>query len=227
MMQKSEAIQLALHAAADVYDALRQAARPGVTEKELEAALLSAAGEHPVRYDLLTGLRTADIEGGATERILEVGDPLLLDLCLQQGDYWCDVCRTFFVGEPAQDVSQTYDKVLQCMRMITGLLHPGAEASALYRAVETYFATNGMRGMLRHHAGHGIGLTPFEPPIEVPDSLDMLCVGDIVTVEIGAYAEGRFGIRLEDDYEITALGATPLWHEPIALQEAILKVRIR
>jgi len=222
--QKSEVIGQALQTAAKVYRAFRLAARPCVTELELEAAVLAAAGECPGRYDLLTGPRTADIEGGATARVLQVGDPLLLDLCLQQGGYWCDVCRTCFVGEPEQAALQTYEKVLLCMRYIAGLLRPGVDAAGLYRAAEAYFAANGMQGMLRHHTGHGIGRTPFEAPVEVADSQDVLCQKDVVTVEIGAYVEGRFGIRLEDDYEITAQGAQVLWHEPIALQDAILKV---
>lgn len=227
MTQKSQAVGQALRVAADVYGAFRRAARPGATERELEAAVLSAAREHPVRYDLLSGPRTAGVEGGATERALEAGDPLLLDLCLRQGEYWCDVCRTYFVGEPAPDARQTYEQVLRCMRAVADLLRPGAEAAAIYRAAEAYFAANGMQGMLKHHTGHGIGLTPFEPPVETPGSPDVLRAGDIVTVEIGAYAEGRFGIRLEDDYEITARGAAPLWREPIALQDAVLKEGLR
>lgn len=222
MIRKIEEIRLALQTAGTVYNAFRQAAKPGATELALESAVLAAAGEHETNFDLITGPRTAGIEGGATERVLSAGDPLLLDLCLKQGDHWCDVCRTYFLGTPDEEIVQTYEKVLECYRSVASLLRPGAPASGLYRTVETYFAQNGMAGMLRHHTGHAIGLTPFEPPVETADSRDELRAGDVMTVEIGAYREGRYGIRLEDDFLVTERGAAPLWDYPIGLQNAIL-----
>lgn len=222
MIRKSDGVQNALKAAAEVYDALQKTARPGVTERALEQAVLAAAGEHEVRFDLITGPRTADIEGGATDRVLAEGDAVLLDLCLRSGEYWCDVCRTYFLGSPPKDAVQTYEKLHTCVRFAAGLLRPGAAAADLYCAVEQYFQDNGLQGCLKHHTGHGIGMTPFEAPVEVADSKDILREGDVVTVEIGAYFEGRYGIRLEDDYWITAQGAALLWEYPMSLQSAIL-----
>ena len=222
MTQKSETVQRALHAAETVYNALQRVAKPGATERDLEAAVRAAAGGHEVQFDLLTGPRTAEIEGGATERVLAAGDPLLLDLCLKQDDCWCDVCRTYFLVHPAAEAAQAYETVLACVRHIAGLLCPGEEAASLYRAAEAFFRNNGLQGKLRHHTGHGIGHTPFEAPVEVADSQDVLHEGDIVTVEIGAYYDGSFGIRLEDDYLITAQGAAPLWEYPMSLQSAVI-----
>ena len=102
MTRKADGVRNALQAAAKVYDALRQAAVPGATEHILQQAVLAAAGEHEVRFDLLTGPRTAAIEGGATDRALAEGDAVLLDLCLRSGDHWCDVCRTYFLGSPSK-----------------------------------------------------------------------------------------------------------------------------
>ena len=222
MTRKADGVRDALQAASRVYDALKRAAMPGAAEHALERAVLEAAGEHEVRYDLLTGPRTADIEGGATDRVLAAGDAVLLDLCLRSGEYWCDVCRTYFLGSPPEDALQTYEKLHTCVRFAAGLLRPGAAAAALYGAVETYFRDNGLQGCLKHHTGHGIGLTPFEAPVETATSGDFLKEGDVVTVEIGAYFKGRYGIRLEDDYLVTAQGAVLLWEYPMALQNAIL-----
>ena len=222
MTRKEEGIRRALEAAVPVYNALRQAAKPGATEQELDKAVRAAAGDHAVQFDLLTGPRTAGIEGGATDRVLEAGDAVLLDLCLQRDGIWCDVCRTYFLGSPEKDVLQTYEKLHTCVRFAAGLLRPGAAAAGLYQAVETYFRLNGLQGRLQHHTGHGIGLTPFEAPVEVAASRDTLKEGDVVTVEIGAYFENRYGIRLEDDYLVTAQGAVLLWEYPMSLQSAIL-----
>jgi len=205
-----------------VYDAFAEAARPGATEQALDAAVLKAANGHETSYDLITGPRTAGIEGIATERVLQAGDPLLLDLCLKVGDHWCDVCRTFFLGEPTPEMAQTYGKVLRCFTLVENLLRVDTPAGSLYRAAESYFAQNGMAGWMRHHAGHGIGLAPMQAPVAVADSADVLSVGDVVTVEIGVYTDG-YGIRVEDDYLITPQGAKALWAYPKSLESMILK----
>ncbi len=217
-MRKVVEIQQALQITQAVYDAFLQAAKPGATEYELEASVRHAAQGHKINFDLLTGPRTAGIEGGATERTLAVGDPLLLDLCLQFGDHWCDVCRTYFIGSPSEEAADLYRKVLTCKKIIADQLRPGMEAGQLYETTRQFFAQHQMDGMLRHHTGHGIGLTPFEAPVAVSGSKDILHEGDVVTVEIGAYIDGQYGIRLEDDYLLTSSGATALWQYPIEQQ---------
>jgi len=222
MSLKVEEIRRVLRAAAPAYDAFCRAAIPGVTETALESAMLAAAGGLPAKYDLLSGPRTADIEGGATARVLTAGDALILDLSLKAGGHWCDVCRTFFLGAPDVEMTHTYEKALGCHDMLVGLLRPDVPARSLYAAVESYFEANGLTGMLKHHTGHGIGEAPFIPPVELKDSEDIIREGDVMTVEIGAYRDGRYGVRLEDDYLVTAQGAVPLWDYPIGLQSAIL-----
>jgi Xaa-Pro aminopeptidase len=46
-----------------------------------------------------------------------------------------------------------------------------------------------------------------EAPRLSPSSDDVLKEGDVVTVEPGVYVKGRGGLRLEDDYLITADGS--------------------
>ena len=70
--------------------------------------------------------------------------------------------------------------------------------------------------------GHGIGRTPFQPPVLLPDSEATLRSGDVVTIEIGVYNGSAFGIRLENDYRITDTGAQNLWGEPESLPDVIL-----
>ena len=217
-------IRAALRRAEAVYEAFRAAARVGGTERELETAVLNTAGDVETRFDLITGPRTAEVEGGATDRVLRAGDPLLLDLCLRQGEHWCDVCRTFFLGRPQEEAAQAYAKVLDGFSLVRSLLRPGAQAAALYCAAERYFAIAGMPGWMRHHTGHGIGRTPFEAPVERPDTQDVVREGDVVTVEIGLYSGERFGIRVEDDFLVTARGAEPLWDYPKTLDSAILSI---
>ena len=222
MSEKRADISAALQTAAKGYDAFTAAATPGASEMTLHAAVLRAAGMSAVGFDMLSGPRTAGIEGSATERMLQRGDALLLDLCLKHGQHWCDVCRTYFLGEPAPAMAAAYEAVLDCSAHVRGLLRDGVAASKIYAAAEAFLAARGLSGWLRHHTGHGIGRTPFEAPVAVAHSLDTLRLGDVVTVEIGVYLDGAFGIRVEDDFCITPEGAESLWHYPKTLTEVIL-----
>ncbi|HDQ93188.1 MAG TPA: M24 family metallopeptidase, partial [Synergistetes bacterium] len=57
-----------------------------------------------------------------------------------------------------------------------------------------------------HSLGHGIGLEVHEAPFLSFRSEDILAEGDVVTVEPGVYFPGKGGMRLEDDFFITADG---------------------
>lgn len=222
MNDKQTDIGEALAVARRVYEVLRNAAAPGATEQTLNAAVLQAAGAHEVRYDLLTGPRTAGVEGGATGRALRRGDPVLLDLCLKAGNHWCDVCRTYFLGEAGGESRAAYNAAQECLAMLAARLRGGASAVALDGEARAFLDGRGMAGWMRHHTGHGIGLAPFQPPVLRQGSEDRLAAGDVVTVEIGVYCGDAFGIRLENDYLVTDTGAQALWREPLTLREVTL-----
>ncbi len=212
----------ALRAASYVYDAFRQAVRPGACESDLQAALAGACAGREIGFDLLSGPRTAEVEGGATLRMLERGDALILDLCLRHGEHWCDVCRTYFLGKPDPVQQATYEVVLDCFEVVAHQLRDGASAREVYHTARGLLDDKGLAGWMRHHTGHGIGHTPFEAPVEAPESEDIIRAGDVITVEIGIYCAGAFGIRVEDDFLITLDGAKNLWNYPKALADVTL-----
>lgn len=215
-------IKAALCVAAGAYDAFIRAARPGASEQDLEAALTHAAGGREIGYDLLSGPRTAEVEGSATLRTLEGGDAVMLDLCLKHGEHWCDVCRTYFLGKPDPVQQAAYETVLDCFAAVAYQLRDGASASDIYQAAKDFMNDRGLAGWMRHHTGHGIGRTPFEAPVEVPESADVIHAGNVVTVEIGIYCAGSFGIRVEDDFLVTPDGAENLWNYPKTLADVTL-----
>ena len=73
-------------------------------------------------------------------------------------------------------------------------------------------------GNFNHHLGHGIGLFPHEAPHLNPNWDDTFQEGEVFTVEPGLYTpEMRAGIRLENDYLVTAVGVELLSDFPLAL----------
>ena len=71
---------------------------------------------------------------------------------------------------------------------------------------------------LRHHAGHGLGLSHPEAPFFVKNATETLMAGDVVTLEPGQYVTGIGGIRIENNYLITETGYEQLSHHDIVLR---------
>lgn len=206
-------------------DALRNRACLGVSERDVEGAMKEALENRTAQWDLMTGERTALIEGRATDRLLKHGDPILLDLSVRTGGWWTDVCRTFFLGDPGEEVKAAYRVVVEAMEASVALLRPGVEAQHIHQAVARLMEERGMRGMMRHHTGHGVGREPFQPPVELPGHKELIREGDVMTVEIGVYEEGAWGVRLEDIYVVESSSPRPLWRYPLSLSHAILEVK--
>ena len=69
-----------------------------------------------------------------------------------------------------------------------------------------------------HHLGHGFGLFPHEAPHLNSAWNDTFEQGDVFTAEPGLYGpELRAGIRLEQNYRVTADGVERLTAFPLEL----------
>jgi Xaa-Pro dipeptidase len=67
-----------------------------------------------------------------------------------------------------------------------------------------------------HHIGHGVGVSPQEPPWLVADDETVLDEGMVLAIEPGAYT-GGFGLRLEHLVLVEAGGARPLTNHSLDL----------
>ena len=134
-MENIESIKRALGASKMIYDAVRANLREGVSEREIYDLVGKTAGEllrdQQWEYigDFVSGERTAEIGGDATDRKMKPGDLFILDLSLRCADGWCDTCRTFFLGEPSEEIRRAYDTVLRCQRVGELAVRPGVKAS--------------------------------------------------------------------------------------------------
>ncbi len=72
--------------------------------------------------------------------------------------------------------------------------------------------------VFNHHLGHGVGLAPQEGPHLNPRWDDTLAEGNFLAVEPGVYHEElRVGVRLENNYLVTATGVELLTDWPLEL----------
>jgi Xaa-Pro aminopeptidase len=197
--------------------AVGRGAVPGVSEIELYSAAHAAAqieAGSPVDFgaDLLVGARTALVCGPVAtpgRHRAEPGDAVVADISVRHDGYWGDTARTFVVGENAEirDVMASIDDVLRQAAM---LLRPGVKAFEVFDLVAREIAERHPDGEFPHHAGHGVGITGYEPPHLVPGDETALEEGMVFSVEPGVYFPGRFGVRQENVYAVTPDGGVDL-----------------
>ena len=210
------------------YAAVREALRPGMSGQELYACIARAEileGGAPSAFtgDFLIGADTANITGFSDHRRAQPGDAVIVDLLSSQNGYHCDTTRTFFLGEPSAAQRAAYRAVLRALHAGERMLHPGARASEVYRAVSDSLISDGC-GALVHHAGHCVGYRWFEYPDFVPGCDAPLTENRVVTLEPGLYFPGQFGVRFENNYRVTAHGPAVLFDKSEAIDDYIVDI---
>jgi len=190
--------------------------QPGVSELDvynaIHAAMVQEAG-HAVLLmgDFASGERANTLAGGpATSRTLAAGELMILDLFPVVNGYRADYTATVAVDGSLNDTQRRLENALHtALQDGEALLKPGSLARDVYQAVKNGLASidPAFAAGFSHHAGHGLGLGHPEAPFFVPNSAEALLVGDVVTLEPGAYsAGGAFGARIEHNYLITETG---------------------
>lgn len=200
----------------------REVVREGASEFDVYRAVQTAAmetlGQPGLVYGDFRGVNAASPKAGGlpTDYKLARGDLFILDYSIVLAGYRSDFTNTLAVGEPSNEQQMLFRLCEAAMTGGENALQSGVRAADVYAAVSRPLEEAGY-GALPHHAGHGIGLGHPEPPILVPESEDVLEVGDVVTLEPGMYVEGIGGMRIENNYLITEDGAEKLSNHLISL----------
>ncbi len=216
-------ILVALAAAYRAFSAAYAPGKPlGELFEVLRDALRASLGEYEIVYDLLCGKDSVNIDGVSDPAYIpQRGDTVLMDISVGKDGAWCDVCRTYFVGEATERQRAAFSLIRDSLRAGAAALRPGVLAGEVYNATNTPYAQIGKE--LVHHAGHRIAGAPLAQPQFLKGNVTPLAVGEIYTVETGLYED--FGIRLENNFLLTEQGATDLFEPllPLEIKEYILK----
>lgn len=197
--------------------------RPGMSEFELYRQVQDAAQAQAGCPCLVYGdfrannAETPKAGGLPTDYVLQDGDLFILDYSVVIQGYRSDFTNTLAVGQPSLDQQRLFDACAAAMGAAENTLKAGVEGKDVYAAASAVLESKDF-GPLAHHAGHGLGMGHPEPPILVPQSIDTLVVGDVVTLEPGAYVPGIGGVRVEHNYLITQSGYERLSNHKIALR---------
>lgn len=215
-----------LLAVAKAFDAFKEKHEKNTTcEKLFGKFLFSLKNDLPyydIRYDFLCGCDTASVDGVTDENYIpKAGDAIILDASVKSKGIWCDVTRTFFVGEPTEEQREVYDIVKNALLSTEKILKAGVKACEIHGYMREQLKP--YENTFFHHAGHRIGTRRLLQPQFLPNKTAKLKVGDIVTLEPGIYIKDKFGVRLENDYLITESGYEKLFNYPLAIENFIIR----
>lgn len=203
-----------------MYAHAKEIIKPGINElhvfNELQAAAVTAIGEP------LTGTGNdyqANSPGGPPrDRNAQDGELYILDLGPAYRGYFADNCRTFAVnGQPTDEQQKARDIIQSVLDHVKATVKPGVSCADLFNDCKAMLDEYEQDSFF-HHLGHAIGLYPHEAPHLNPAWDDTFAEGDVFTAEPGLYTEKlRAGIRIEEDYLVTADGVEQLTQFPTDL----------
>ncbi len=187
--------------------AVQNEIRAGMSEHELAAiaeyAMKKAGSQHPSFNTLIqTGPNSAYPHGSTTDRKVQPGDFVLVDLGATYNGYCSDLTRTFVFGSPKSDKQKEMMKAVnESNRICREAVKEGAIWGDLYLLSKNILADHGLDQYYNHGLGHGVGIEIHESPWlnakhQKPEHI--LKEGMVITIEPGAYIEGLGGVRTED-----------------------------
>ncbi|MGH9870731.1 MAG: M24 family metallopeptidase [Candidatus Polarisedimenticolia bacterium] len=208
-------LEKAARIAADALASALSLVRPGVAERdvaeEVERRMKQAGAEGAAFPPIVaSGPRAALPHGRASERRIEAGDLVVIDIGARFEGYHSDMTRTVCAGRPHQESEQIHAVVREAQRRAIDMVRPGVSARDVDAAAREVIAAAGFGDRFTHGTGHGVGLEVHEAPRLGPRSEDVLDAGMVITIEPGIYLSDRTGVRIEDMVAVTPSGSRTL-----------------
>lgn len=220
---RKTAVELALiqrshEITAQVIAAAASILRPGISTTEV-ARFINQAHRRTAGVDswfviVLFGVATSYPHGVKDPQILREGDWVLIDTGFRLHGYHSDITRTFVFGRPDADQQRAWEVERDAQLAGFAAARIGVPCSAVDEAARRSLQAAGYGPDYRlpglpHRTGHGCGLDIHESPNLVRGNDQPLEPGMVFSCEPTLIVPGRFGVRLEDHFYMTAEG--PRW----------------
>ena len=188
-------------------DSLRST-RHGMTEMDLAGMLVSrifAGGSENFRLMIIaSGERSQYPNVGPTQRVLEKGDIIRMEIFGMKRGYHAGVCRTAVVGDPTDEEGKIWTNLIECKYRVMDLIRPGIRCKHVYERFLEKFGELGFEPI--SFVGHGIGLFLHEEPYLGRHSDAVLEEGMVLGIEPLVYIPGRMGLQNKDMVAVTKDG---------------------
>ncbi len=211
--EEIECIKKACQITDDCFKHICEYIKIGKTEKEIAFEIerfFTANGAEGVSFDTIvaSGKNSSKPHAVPTDKKIESGDTITIDMGCKYKGYCSDMTRTIFAGFVPIQVKSVYDLVLKNQMQTLRQMQEGAGIKLISKMVENDFKLNGYD--LVHSLGHGVGLDIHELPFINSKNDGILKENMVVTDEPGIYIPNNFGVRIEDTVLITKSGCINL-----------------
>ncbi len=199
------------------FDHLREFIKVGMTEKQIAKEIedfFIENGAEDIAFETIvaSGKNSSMPHAIPTEKKVEEGDAITIDMGCKYHGYCSDMTRTIFVKYVPDEIKEIYELVLKNQRQTIEEMKEGANLKIICRMVQNDFKLHGYD--LIHALGHGVGMEIHELPY-MSTRVDLLLKNNmVVTDEPGIYIPNKFGVRIEDTVWINKGMATPLTKSP-------------
>ena len=201
--EEIEFISKAIDISDNAVSHILEVAHVGMTEAEIAWELekyLRENGSENLPFDVIvaSGPNSALPHARPSERIINSGEPVIIDMGARCNGYSSDLSRTMCLGTPNDTFNRVYDTVLGAQLSALAIIQEGMSGSEADSIARGIIDEAGYGNAFGHALGHGIGLAPHESPRLDPNSVEKLLSGMVFTVEPGIYLNGWGGVRIED-----------------------------
>lgn len=192
--------------------------RPGLTERQVVREIERFMVEHGaegVAFDphVASGPNAALPHAVPGDRVLTLGEPIIIDMGARYAGYCSDMTRTVCLGEPGPQGQEIYDLVLKSHETCEAGVRPGMNGKQADALARDILDAAGHGEHYLHSTGHGLGLEIHEDPRLSKFAVDsVLEPGMLITIEPGVYLTGWGGVRIEDTAVVTEDGIRVLTH---------------
>ena len=140
-------------------------------------------------------------------------EPTLFEVWVCVDGYWNDLTKNMVFGTPTTRYERLLETLLGIFNEAVEYARPGATFAGLDVLIRRRIEEAGYLDP-SHPVSHGVGARAHEPPWPHRAAPGELQEGMVIAIEPGTYFPGGGGLRLEDNFLITAAGAEQLCRYP-------------
>jgi len=168
-----EAMRRAGRLAAETLDFITDHVKPGVTTNQLDQLCADFAAERgaisaPLNYrgfpkSICTSINHVVCHGIPSDRVLEEGDVVNIDVTPILDGWYGDASRMYFVGKVGVKARKLCDVTYESMMRGIAVVKPGATLGDVGHAIQSYVEAQ-RYSVVRDFCGHGVGKVFHAPP---------------------------------------------------------------
>src|SRR4029077_19081118 len=215
-LQEDEGLRLANELAALGMEHARDHIRPGMKESEVAAMIEGHIHQVGVGYKgkvemaraftlVWSGPGIATVTATSHRPVIE-NEPTLVEIWVCADGYWTDLTKNLCPGRLTAKYNALLDQLLKIFNDAIVSVRDGAAMGDIDRIIRKGIDAAGYPGQPSHPVGHGVGARAHEPPYSHQAAPGTMQSGMVLAIEPGVYWEGGGGLRLEDNFLVTAKG---------------------